>query len=487
MSEFDPRRNGSVTKADVPQGTGGAPLMFTVDPMLFSPALSGAKKGLPAWWSPIRDATLRATIHIEDMWASAIAKATTKQAALGFTVTDTNESDIRIERAQRTLLFYDGAWTQGIQRHLQDYLLCDNGAFIEVERVSRAPWSRVRALWHLDSMACRRTGNEQYPVIYTDARGEMHALRYDQVIAIADQPSPMRRAFGVGLCAASRAWQTILKLAAIEIYFSEKITGGRTLAIHFVNGIGQDQLDDIITSADESQATKGYVVYKGSIIVPLRAMTASPEVVTIDLASIPDGFDAQSERADAYLRYANAIGVPVQDIQPLSGQGLGTGAQSVILAEEAEGYGLAAWRKTMQHYLNTWVLPPTTQFSWTNLNDARERRQKAEADKMRIDALAAAVAVGALTPQQMMNIMADESIIPREMVAQDLTPGGALADSEKPLEEQEAQGLLGQARARVTPGGVLPDGATGFKATARSLIDEEWDAAIKMAEEAQTE
>jgi hypothetical protein len=478
MTDYDPKRNGSVTKADITTTTTGGPLWFSVDPRIFAPGLSGAKKGLPAWWSPIRDATLRATIHIEDMWTSAIAKATTKQAALGFTVTDSNESDIRIERAQRVLLFFDGAWTLGLQRHLQDYLLCDNGAFIEVERVSRAPWSRVKALWHLDSAYCRRTGNPQYPVVYTDMLGEMHALRYDQVISLADQPSPIREAYGLGLCAASRAWETILKLAAIETYFSEKITGNRALAIHFVNGISQDQLDDISSSADESMARKGYVVYKGSIIVPLRAMSASPEVVTIDLASIPDGFNADSERKDAYLRYANAIGVPVQDIQPLSGQGLGTGAQSVVLAEEAEGYGLASWRKTMQHYLNTWVLPPSTQFSWTNLNDVRERLQKATADKMRIDALAAAVAAGALTGQSMMNIMADENIIPKALVAQDVTPGGSLADSEKPIDAQVSE------LAVQLPQLPAPVPAAKGRKEAR-LIDEEWDAAIQWVADAQ--
>lgn len=478
MTEFDPKRNGSVTKADLPKTTTGGPLWFSVDPGMFAPSLSGAKKGLPAWWSPIRDSVLRATLHVEDMWASSIAKATTKQAALGFTVSDASESDIRIERAQRTLLFFDGAWTVGLQKHLQDYLLCDNGAFIEVERVSRSPWSRVRALWHLDSAFCRRTGNIQYPVVYTDALGEMHAMRYDQIIHMADQPSPHRSAYGLGLCAASRAWTTILKLAAVETYFSEKITGGRALAIHFVNGISTDQLDDINTTADESQARKGFVVYKGSIIVPLRAMSVSPEVVTIDLASIPDGFDVETERKDAYLRYANAIGVPVQDIQPLSGQGIGTGTQSVILAEEAEGYGLASWRKTMMHYLNSWVLPPSTQFSWTNLNDARERLQKATADKMRIDGLAAAVAAGSLTGAQMMNIMADENIIPKAIVAQDLTPGGSLGDNEKPDDITEAEGLLAQAAARQLPQPVT-------KATPRSLIDSEWAAALAWAQEAQ--
>lgn len=476
MTEYDPKRNGSVTRLDMLPGTTGGPLWFSVDPATFAPFTSGAKPGLPAWWSPLRDLALRSTLHMEDMWASAIAKATTKQAALGFTVTDSDESDIRVERSQRTLLFFDGAWTIGLQRHLQDYLLTDNGAFIEVERVSRSPWSRVRSLWHLDSQWCRRTGNPQYPVVYTDARGEMHAMRYDQVIALADQPSPMRQAYGIGMCAASRAWMTILKLAAVQIYFREKITGNRALAIHFVNGISNDQLQDVADDAQEQQAKKGYVVYKGSIIVPLRAMTATPEVVTINLASIPDGFDVEQERKDAYLTYANAIGVPVQDIQPLSGQGLGTGAQSVILAEEAEGYGLASWRKTMQHYLNTWVLPPSTQFSWTNLNDARERKQKAEADKMRIDALAAAVAAGALRPDQMTNIMADEDIIPKALVAQDMTPGGALADSDKPTEtteETEAAGLIAQARTLVPATKARKD---------RSLIDAEWDAALKWAE-----
>jgi len=464
MTEFDPNRNGSVTKADVQPKSIGSPIWFSVDPGMWAPSLSGAKKGLPAWWSPLRDSVLRSTLHVEDMWSSAIAKATTKQAALGFTVTDSTESDLRMERAQRTLLFFDGAWTIGLQKHVQDYLLCDNGAFIEVERVSRAPWSRVRALWHLDSAWCRRTGNADYPVVYTDARGEMHLLRYDQVIHMADQPSPHRQAYGLGLCAASRAWTTIIKLAAIETYFAEKITGNRALAIHFVNGISQDQLDDISTSADESQARKGFVVYKGSIIVPLRAMSVSPEVVTIDLASIPDGFNVEQERKDAYLRYANAIGIPVQDIQPLSGQGIGTGTQSVVLAEEAEGYGLASWRRTLMHYLNSWVLPRKMQFAWTNLNDSRERQQKALADKTRIDGLAAAVAAGALSGAQMTNIMADENIIPKALVQQDLTPGGALGDNEKPSDALAAPTT---------------------KASARSLVDQEWDAAMVWAEDAQ--
>ena len=480
MTDYDPRRNGSVTRADQLTGTQGGPILFAIDPRTFAPSVTGAKLGLPAWWSPRRDWVLSASPHIEDMWAAAIAKATTKQAALGFTVTDSEESDLRVERAQRTLLFFDGAWGLGLQRHLQDFLLTDNGAFIEVERVSRAPWSRVRALWHLDSTYCRRTGNAQYPVVYTDYRGEMHALRYDQVIAISDQPSPRRMAFGIGMCAASRAWNTILKLAAVQTYFREKITGNRALAIHFVNGISQDQLDDLVASGEDEQARKGYIVYKGSIVVPLRAMSASPEVVTVPLAEVPDGFDVDAERKDAYLLYANAIGVPVQDIQPLSGQGLGTGTQTQILSEDAEGYGLAAWRRIMTHVLNTWVLPKTTSFAWTNIHDVRERKAKADADTARITGLAAAVAAGALSPAQMLNIMADEGIVPKTMVPDDETPGDSLADSEKPVEGEPDGGAGASADSLA-----LGDATTTKGARERTLIAQEWDAALKWAKEAQ--
>src|SRR5688572_26922571 len=123
-------RKGSVTEGDtkafvVYGGLGlfdGLGMQQTIAP----------KTGLPSWWSPLRDLVLSQTLHMEDMWSAAIAKAVTKQAARGFTVEDSEDSSIRVERAQKTLLWYDGSvWSLGIQKWLQDFLLCDNGAFIE--------------------------------------------------------------------------------------------------------------------------------------------------------------------------------------------------------------------------------------------------------------------------------------------------------------------------------------------------------------------
>ena len=44
-------------------------------------------------------------------------------------------------------------------------------------------------------------------------------------------PSPRSRLWNKGRCAASRAFQTIIKLSAMDVYFTEKITGSRALAL----------------------------------------------------------------------------------------------------------------------------------------------------------------------------------------------------------------------------------------------------------------
>jgi hypothetical protein len=491
-------RKGSVTEGDtkafvVYGGLGlfdGLGLQQTVVP----------KTGLPLYWSPMRDIMLRTSMHMEDMWSAAIAKAVTKQAARGFTVEDSEDSQIRVERSQRTLLWYDGTvWSLGIQKWLQDFLLTDNGAFIEVEREGRRPWSRAVALWHLDSQYCHRTGDPTWPVTYWSADGQWHRLRYDQVIMVSDLPSSDRRMRNIGLCAASRAWNTIVKLSAVETYFREKITGSRTLAIHIVSGMSGTQLDDALASSQDDQERKNFYVYKGSLIIPTVAKGVEPGLVTIPLAEVPDGFDVDLERKDAYLRYANCIGVPVQDVQPLSGQGLGTGTQTIILQEEAEGYGLAAGMRALTQFINTFVLPKSTTFSLSNANDARERLQKASADKAQAEVLGILVTMGALTAPQAQNIAADEGLIPKEFVPNDATAGGTLSDDEKPI-EQEATSVLQQARERLqmtatpmpqTKAGMVYWNGMGWvpmpTVTKAATIDSEWDAALKWVDESQAE
>lgn len=448
---------------------------------------------LPAYWTHQRDAALSMSVHLESMWGSAVAKAITKQAALGWKVADSNDSDLRTKRAQALLHQAEAGqgWVTFLAKHLRNYLTCDNGAFVEVVRASSAYGSRILGLMHLDSHRCTRTGDPAVPVLYRDLKEREHMLKAHQVLMFADMPNPSESYFGVGLCAASRAWRTIKKLAAIETYVTEKVTGSRATAIHIVNGITDAQLEGALVTADAEQTRKGVVLYKGAIVIPSMIRDRAPEVATIPLSEVPDGFDAKQERDNAYVIYANAIGVPVQDIQPLSGQGLGTGTQTIILDEAAEGMGLAAWRKQFEHMLNDFVLPETTTFTFST-NDIRDQKARADVKSVRAATRAAQVASGEITAEEARQIAADDGDLPRELLAQDQTPGGTLQDDEKPLNEEElpattvGAGDVVDAEAAVAGTLRVKAKKRPFAAVA-ALLDDELDAATELFEQVSDE
>jgi hypothetical protein len=373
-------------------------------------AMQSPTPQLPMHGTRERDMVLGATLDLEDMWSAAVAKAVTKIAVRGYEISDSDDSGRRTEKAKSLVMNLDGPseYRSGMAKTVQDFLLADNGWFLEVERDSKAVGARPRALYHLDSYRCYRTGNLDYPVIYLDYLGVWHKLRADQVLFGSDMPSPRARMWGKGRCAASRAFQTIVKLSAVETYFREKITGSRALALHFLTGLGKKQLQDAIEG--DSGIT----------------------VTTIELASVPDGFDVNEERKDAYLRYANALGIPVQDIQPLSGQGLGTGTQSIVLDEAAEGQGIAFFVKDFEDKINNLVMPKTTVFV-IKQNDVRDQQAQAALQKSKADVIVTLLgtgqAPGVITQPMALQMAVDDGLVPREFLPEDVTPEGVLTDS----------------------------------------------------------
>lgn len=400
---------------------------------------TGLPPDLPPWWSTGRDQVLRNTVRIADsMWASAVSKAISKIAARGWKIEDTDKSSRRMERLQDLLLHADGrdGWVQFVSKHLRDYITTDNGAFIEIERATRGAGSRISCLRHLDSMRCTRTGDPEIPVIYRDRKGVEHAMRYWQVLDFVDMPDPSETYFGVGLCATSRAYQTIYKMAAIERFIAERVSGKRPLSLYFVNGISQQQIIDAYQTAMEESNARGQQSYMGALIIPSLLKDKAPDIAEVPFASIPAPVNIDEERRDAYLRYANALGVAVQDIQPLSGQGLGTGTQTLVLAEAAEGQGLASWAKQWEHKVNFDIAPTATTFAFST-NDTRDQQAKADLALARANERKTRIEAGEINPQEARQIAADAGDLPEEMLqAPDQTPDSSLRDTEKPTDEQ---------------------------------------------------
>lgn len=445
------------------------------------PVAGSADTDLLPFWSFGRDQVLASTLYRESMWADAISITIGKIAARGFDV----DSDVplRAKRAQDLFLNFDSGrgYVSGLQKHLQNFLLTGNGAHVEIVRAAPALGSRIIGLVPLDTFRCVRTGDPDYPIIYRDRMGREHIMREWDVFSLTDMPDPRETWYGVGHCAAERAYKAIIKLEAVERYITDKVSGQRALAIHIIGGVKPGDLDDAKKTAQADAQARGVVSYLGAIMVPMMGDTPA-SVVTIPLAELPDGFNRKEEWDIAITTYARALGVAVQDLQPLSGQGLGTGTQSVVLDEAAKGQGLAVWSQQWEHAVNQYALDDKTTYA-IRTHDIRDREREA---KVRIDeasAIEAWTRMG-VTPAQAVNLGVDRDQLPPEyrIEGRDLTPGEQLSDDEKPdqiaseeqaappaAEEQVAQPPVANAKSPVPQPAQLKQVADGLNTLAQAI------------------
>lgn len=423
----------SVTANDYPKDPRAGILHF------FMPTWGlGNAPDLPPFWSAQRDAQLMGTIYRESMWASAVSIAIAKKTTQDWKV----DSDVtlRAERAQRLFLEMDSGkgWASGLERHLQSYLLAGNGGHIEIVRASNAAGSRILGLVPLDPLRSLRTGDADVPLLYRDRRGNLHELRDYQVFNCTDMPDPQELWYGVGHCAAERAYLKIITIEGLERFISEKITGRRPLAVHIVNGLRVEQIQDAIHTAQEDAQAKGLTNYMGAAIATVIDPTSPPGMVTIPLAELPDGFNAKDERVEGRLAYADAIGIDPQELDPalIARGALGTGAQSVVLDEKSKGKGLWAWDKKFSYAVNYHCLDDRTTFYFME-NDLRDQKARADILVAEVTALDKLVANGGMTPVQEMNYLVDNEEMPKEFLPSDVTPDEDLTDTEKPQTEAE--------------------------------------------------
>lgn len=432
-----PELDSAVLKKSVTQGDyNQAGAIYLMVPR----AYNWLDRGLPASLENVglraKDAYLVSTVDYEAMWAAAVFIATTKMSSLSWEVT--GDIGLRARRAHELLLAADlgGGWVSFLSKHLQDYLCTNNGSFVEVVRASTSLSSQIIGLVPLDSLRCTRTGDPERPVVYQDLKGAQHELRAHEVILMSDMPSPRASLFGTGKCAADRAYSAIYKLFSIETYFSEKITGRRPLALNFINGMNDFQLRQVLQTAQSQADAQGAIAYMGAIIATIPGETP-PSVATVPLADFPDRFDRKEETNLALLTYADNIGLDPQDLQPLTGQALGTGAQSMVLEEKSRGKGLAAWRQQFTHNLNTWVLPDLTTFAFIE-HDYRDQKLKADVNSLIEATVNRSVERGILSPAQGLQVLVDAGIYPETFLPEDTTSEETLEDDEKPGEEAPA-------------------------------------------------
>lgn len=392
-----------------------------------------------------RDRVLAMTPRVDAQWGAANGIAITKIAALAWEAKGSVE--LRSKRAQELLLHADsvngpGGWVTFISKQLRDFLCTNNGCHFEIIRQKAAYGSRVVGIAHLSSLRCYRTGDPEYPIVYRDRLGREHLLRWWEVVSMADLPDPDEMLFGAGLCAAERAYSQIIKLAAIERFVYEKVSATRPLAIHIVNGLQTDELNDALQSAHLQREQKGLSTYMGAVIMSTLKPDSPPAVVTIPLAELPNGFNAIEERDRADLLYANAIGLDPQELKPISNQQLGAGGQSQILHQKAKGRGLVAYRQNLVHNLNEMVLDAKTKFLFTE-HDYDDQKQAADISSARANVAMLRIGAQITSPEEERQLMVDQDELPKTFLEYDETSTETTSDTDKPEADENEQVGMG--------------------------------------------
>lgn len=316
-------------------------------------------------------------------------------------------------------------WTDFIKRISQDLYCQDNGAFIEIIRDPsvdatskfKGAMAPVIGIAHLDAGQCVRTGNPTTPVLYTDADEKVHKLQWYQVISFSDMPSPIEKMHGIGVCAVSRALRLAQIMRSIAIFKDEKISGRHFKSIHLVSGVSQTELTDAKKRGREEADNRGQLRYIDPVILASLDPEKPVSTATIDLASLPDGFDLDQEMQWYISGLALDFGVDYQEFAPLPGGNIGSGSQSLMLHKKSSGKGPRVFMDTItEAFENSGVLPRGSEMVFKDKN----KEEEFEAQEIRTMALEeAAIAVNSriLSPQAAAEDLVRRGIYTKEQIS----------------------------------------------------------------------
>jgi len=387
-----------------------------------------------------RDQQLRIFYPKEYYFSSALGIVCARNAAFSWAVSGAPRTSSRV---QEMLLGANKGkgWEDFIIKMSTDLYTQDHGSFAEIIREGDSEKSPVIGVNHLDAARCWHTGDPERPVIYLDRLGIYHLMKWYQVLVLAEMPIPVEGRYGLQLCALSRVLGAVQIMRNMTIYKEEK-TGGRfNRAVHLVKGVKAQQIEDALALQRASADAKGLLRYVNPLIVD----TVSPEADighdTIELASLPDGFN-EKDTASLYIGVL-AMGFlsDYQEFAPLPGGNLGTSSQSEILHLKSKGKGPGLFMKLLTHKLNFEVLPNNVEFAFDE-QDIEADKALAEVRKLRAEKRQIQVAIGELTPEAARQEAYDDGDITEEIFQAlggvDLTPDKTI-DDEAPAKEGEQQ------------------------------------------------
>jgi hypothetical protein len=390
----------------------------------------------PPWWSPARDVKLRDFWKKSDHLSGAVYAMTSKMTAIPRRVVARDESiKEHVEQAailtqimQQSAEFGDG-WETFFGAFVEDLLTQDNGAFAEIigPGSPTGPITGVPiSLSHLDSNRCQRTGDPEFPVIYTDTKGQRYKLHYTRVMFTAQMPSPIAEMYGVGFCAVSRAINVAQTLIDILNYKQEKLGSRPHRAILITKGgLDPDDVTTAFQAAESNMDNQGLTRYSKVVVAGNAAMPESG-LEMIELSKLPEGFDEETSINYGMATVALAFGVDARELFPAMQSGA-TRADAMLSHLKQRGKGPGQIIQTVEQLFDHKYLPPHLQLLFDFQDDAQDR-QEAEIEQVRANRSAVEIGSGSVSVRVAREQMLEVRDISRSQFNQMELQDGRLPD-----------------------------------------------------------
>jgi hypothetical protein len=220
-------------------------------------------------------------------------------------------------------------------------------------------------------------------------------------------------------------------LRDVTIRKQEKVSGRYSGAMHIVSGVNPKMIEDAFNTMSEESNNRGRSRYQPPIIAGTLDPTAQVRKETIELASMPDGWNEEEAMKWYIAVLALCFQCEYQDLAPLPGGGLGSSNQSETLARKAKGRGTALFKKIIEHKLNFYVLPEGITFRFDE-KDYEGDKEEWEARKLRSDVRTQDVTSQVITVSVARQMMEDDGDLKDEylqmMAEEEATPDETISD-----------------------------------------------------------
>lgn len=407
---------------------------------LFGAVASGFLMGVAAFADEIpkwgfapsaRDAMLRQFITEEPIAASAFATICARDAAFSWKLNGGPQTSRRYHEMLHSANFGKG-WENFIKKLRWNVLTQDKGGFVEAIRSAPSPDAPVIGLQTLDPASIHLTGDPLEPVLlWAKHANRYRVLKWWQVYQFLDQPVDHAVYSDLQLSALSRALLKVQIWRNIDRYTEQKTGGQFANAIHVLSGVGRPELEDAM--ADQLAALRQANVTHFRPPVVMATLSENPaSLVTLEFASIPDGFDKGEEFKQYITILAMALQTDYQELAPLSTGALGSAMQSATLDDKAKRKGAANFRKSIAEMMNHFVLPGNVEFEFDE-KDLAEQVEESNAKKARAETRGAMLRNGEIDPAGARQMAFDDGDLSEElfyiMNARDLTLGPVQGDA----------------------------------------------------------